>query len=139
METFTLELFYVYNSTGHEIFAAIEDGTLFDLTGADEITFYFKEDGVFSFLFHERGEIFGRFTKIDPYKNVMMDWNVIGFDKPDERDTKLELSIEQEEGNKSRLTVLNTEIKTEVSFEAKKTSWQEILENFEKELLKGKN
>lgn len=133
-ETYTVDLTYVYGNSLHEVFKRIEDGTVFDLTGADEITFYFKEGGAFSLLFHERGEIFGTITKIIPDEKVEMLWNVTGFDKPEERNTELTLSIESIEEDKTQLSVLNTGIKNKESFEAKQRAWKEILEDFEKEL-----
>ena len=134
-DTFTLTLFSEYNISPHQLFQKIEDGTIFDLTGADEITFYFKEDGAFSLLFHERGEIFGTITKIIPDEKVEMVWNVTGFDKPDERNTLLEVIIEKIDENKSRLTIINSEIQNKESFDAKERAWKEILEDLEKEFI----
>jgi len=133
-ENYSINLSHLYNATPHQIFRKIEDGTVFDLAGADEITFYFKEDGAFSLLFHNRGEIFGTITKIIPDEKVEMLWNVTGFDKPEERNTRLELIIEPMEENKSCLTVLNTGIINKESFEAKERAWKEILEDIEKEI-----
>ena len=134
-DTFTLSLSRTYNSAPNELFQKIEDGTLFDLTGADEITFYFKEDGAFSLLFHNRGEIFGTITKIIPDEKVEMLWNVTGFDKPEERNTELTLSIEKIDDNKTTLSVLNTGIKHKEAYDAKEKAWKEIFEDLEKELM----
>ena len=138
-DTFTLSLSKTYTSTPHELFSRIEDGTLFDLTGADEITFYFKEDGAFSLLFIDRGEIFGTIKKIIPNEKVEMIWNVTGFDKPEERNTELVLSMELTEENKTWFSVLNTGIKHKDAFEAKERAWKEILEDLQKELLPNTN
>lgn len=132
-ETFTLNLTQTYSHSPKEIFKKIEDGTLFDLTGADEITFSFKEGGAFSLLFNNRGEIFGTITKIIPNEIVMMIWNVVGFGNANERDTILELIIDKIEENKSRLTVVNSGIINKQSFDKKERSWIEILEDLQKE------
>lgn len=133
-DTLTLSLSHMYKSSSQEVFAKIEDGTLFDLTGADEITFYFKEEGAFSFLFHNRGEIFGTITKIIHNEKVEMLWNVTGFDKPEERNTELTITIEKTDDNMATLSVLNTGIKHKEAYEAKERAWKEILEDLEKEL-----
>lgn len=132
-DTYTLTLSSEYNSTSNQIFKKIEDGTVFDLTGADEITFYFKEDGAFSLLFHERGEIFGTITKIITDEKIEMLWNVTGFDKPEERNTILEIIIERIDENKSRLAIINSGIQNKESFDAKESAWKEILEDLQKE------
>ncbi len=132
-QSFTLNLSHTYNCCPEKVFKKIEDVTLFNLTGADDITFVFKEDGAFSFLFNNRGEIFGMITKIIPNEIVLINWNVVGFDNTDERDTKLELIIDKIDENKSRLTIVNSGISNKKSFDKKEKAWIEILEDLEKD------
>ena len=42
------------------VYSLIRNGTLFKLTGADDINFDFRKSGIFSLQFLNRGNIYGR-------------------------------------------------------------------------------
>jgi len=114
-----------YNANTNAILNLFKDGTIFKLTGADEINFDFCEGGKFLLVFNNRGKIFGSFIKITKDK-LILDWNVEGFNRPCEINTLLDISFTQN-GNKCSLNLEHTKIFNKESAEAKNIAWREIL------------
>lgn len=124
-----------FNTTPGNLFALIQKGVLFKLTGADEIEFDFREGGVFSLKFSERGHIFGSFEKIIPDEKIVLYWNVKGFYSNDEIDTEVDITIKKlETESYTLLTINHTGKMEEKSFQAKKSAWKEILSEIDNEL-----
>ena len=69
---------------------------LFGLTGAGDIQSNFVPGGAFCLMFRNRGAISGQFSRITA-DSVMLDWNVAGFQRPDETGTAVEIRIAQNE------------------------------------------
>src|SRR5438067_6217780 len=86
-----------FSVSAEAVFELVKSGMLFELTGADEINFDFWEGGVFHLLFKDRGHIDGTFVEIIPASKILLSWNVEGFGKPSENDTKVSVSIEENE------------------------------------------
>ena len=115
-----------YTESHENIFLRIQDGSLFRLTGADEVTFDFSEGGRFELSFKGRGRISGRFLKIIPISRVVMEWDVEGFGRPDERGTTVWITLLENDA-RTTLTIEHREIPTEESANSKKKAWKEIL------------
>ena len=133
---FHFTLSHKYNTTPDKIFTLIRNGTLFKLTGADKILFDFREEEYFSLMFTNKGSIYGEFLQIIPDEYVSLLWSINGFDREDETDTIVNISLL--ENNGTTLTIEHTGIKNEQAFIAKKSAWKEILEELEKEIQKEK-
>jgi len=103
----------------------IQEGNLFKLTGADKIEFDFREEGSFILIFNGRGQIDGKFVKIIPDKLIELSWNVTGFGRTPEINSKVLISINEDE--KSSITILHTDIQNHDGALAKQTAWTEIL------------
>lgn len=106
------------------------DNTVFKLTGADEIQNDFRNSGMFYLKFNDRGSIHGHYIKITEDK-IILNWNVEGFNRPKEIDTKLEISL-NENGDNCLLTLSHKNIKHEEAAKAKEIAWTEILDEMEK-------
>lgn len=130
MSGFNFTISHKYNVPKNKIFNFISDGTLFRLTGADKILFDFKEGNYFSLIFNGRGSIYGEFLRIIPDEYISLLWSVNGFDREDETDTIVNITLDNKEG--TILTIEHTGIKNESAFIAKKSAWNEILEELEK-------
>lgn len=123
----TLSFQKSFRANSDAIFNLLKDGTVFKLTGADEIAFSFAEEGLFCFTFHNSGKIFGTFISISP-SQIIMDWNVEGFQRPDETHTLLTITLREEEG-KCHLSLSHTHIIYEEAATAKEKAWGKILED----------
>jgi uncharacterized protein YndB with AHSA1/START domain len=126
----TISISQAYETSAERIFELIKSGALFELTGADEINFDFWEGGSFHLLFKNRGHIDGTFEQIIPQKKILLNWNVEGFERLSEHDTKAILLIE---GN-ATLTVEHSGIKNAEATSAKKKAWIEILRDLNKRI-----
>ena len=115
-----------YTASSEAIYSMIAEGKLFKLTGADEITFDFSENGPFELKFTGRGRIHGQILKLIPNEKVVLQWDVDGFDMDLERDTKVWITILHTQGH-TTVTIEHREIPTEESAAAKKKAWPEIL------------
>jgi uncharacterized protein YndB with AHSA1/START domain len=104
------------------------------LTGADKVVYDFREGGEFKLSFFGRGEISGTIEEIIPYHRIVLRWNVSGFNKPDEVDTRVIILMTTEKG--TMVSIEHSEIKNEEAAEAKRKSWKEILSSLKK-LLEG--
>lgn len=100
------------------------------LTGADEVVYDFNVGGVFSLQFRGRGEISGIIEEIIPYHRITLDWNVNGFNRPDENHTKVVILIGTVNG--TTVSIEHSGVENEESAEAKRKSWKEILEEMNK-------
>ncbi|MBS1516723.1 MAG: SRPBCC domain-containing protein [Bacteroidetes bacterium] len=117
------------NSDKDVIMNLFRDGTVFKLTGADEINFDFHEEGEFNLIFRSRGKIFGSFVKISD-NELILDWNVEGFNRPPESNTALKISLLQND-DMCTLTLEHRNISNEEAASAKKLAWTEILDEME--------
>ncbi len=122
-----------YDDAPDEIYTRIRDGKLFELTEADSVTFDFSENAAFECDFADRGRISGRFIKIIPNSKVVMEWDVEGFERPDEKGTKVWITILGSE-NRTTLTIEHREIPSEESAEAKRRAWEGILQELSKSI-----
>ena len=112
----------VFNFLGTEKFMS--------LTGADEIAYDFREGGEFRLSFGSRGEIFGTVEEIIPYHRIVLNWNVTGFNRPEETDTKVIILMTTAKG--TTLSIEHSEIKNEEAGDAKRIAWREILSELKK-------
>jgi hypothetical protein len=129
---YTIFLKRKYNTHPDAVFNLFTNGTVFRLTGADLIQSDYSENGLFCLTFNQRGKIHGRFLSIESGK-ITIEWNVIGFNKPDENNTIVEIVL-QIESNGCLLTLNHTNIKNEEGAGAKQRAWNEILRNLENEI-----
>ena len=114
----------VFNFLGTEKFMS--------LTGANEIVYDFREGGEFRLSFPGRGEIFGTIDEIIPYHRIDLRWNVTGFNRPDETDTRVIILMTSSKG--TMVSIEHSEIKNEEAAEAKRKAWKEILGEVKKML-----
>ena len=117
-----------YKTTSNTIYNHIQNGLLFKLTGADEIEFEFCAGGAFSLSFQNRGRIYGKFGSIIPNEEIVLEWNVNGFNREDESTQVKIILNENSEG--VLLNVNHSGIKSSQSFTAKEQAWKEILTEF---------
>ena len=115
------------------VYSLIRNGTLFKLTGADDINFDFRKSGIFSLQFLNRGNIYGTFLEIIPNRKVSLDWNVNGFGRDEEIGTKVIFSIIKIDKG-IIIEAVHTGIRNKISANAKHKSWTEILKNMKQEL-----
>ncbi|MBX7047284.1 MAG: SRPBCC domain-containing protein [Ignavibacteria bacterium] len=132
-KNYTLSLSHEYQVSPEKVYEKIQDGTIFKLAGCDDLLHEFAVDAPVAMFFNDRGQIFGTYKEIVKNKKVVLDWNVTGFDKPEELNTRLQITLSPKEKNKTSLSLTNSEIKNEASYEAKKKAWEEILDDLEKE------
>jgi uncharacterized protein YndB with AHSA1/START domain len=116
-----------YPVSAAELFELIKTGTLFELTGADEIHFDFWEGGHFKLIFNNRGEIFGIILHIIPNEKIVLDWNVDGFEKEPERNTQVTISLKEDQ--ETTLSIDHTGILIPEAVAAKERAWKEILQD----------
>lgn len=126
-KTYTISLEKIYAAEPAVIFSLFRNGTVFKLTGAHSIQCDFKPDGFFCLTFNERGTIHGRFVKITP-GDILMEWNVDGFERPQEIETLVEIRIRKYKG-KCVLTLCHKNILHADAAAAKQQAWKEILDN----------
>ena len=110
------------------IFNKIRDNSFFKFTGADEIQNDFVKGGKFRLIFHKRGEIFGSFLEVSA-ETILIDWNVNGFQRDDEINTLVKISI-QKLGHNHVLNLSHENILSDDSAKVKFSSWNEVLDNF---------
>ncbi|CAN5571118.1 hypothetical protein BH10BAC5_BH10BAC5_13430 [soil metagenome] len=115
-----------------EIIVMFKDNSVFRLTGADKIVSDFTNDRSFDLQFTEKGRIWGRFLKISE-NELILEWNVDGFEKPSERNTVLHIKFTEEDG-KCKLVLDHYKIVHKEAAEAKRRGWSEILEEMEAHL-----
>ena len=124
-----IEVSQEYKTTPETLFSVIENGALFELTGADKISVDFKVNGKFILEFNNRGTISGVITHIISPNQLWMKWDVEGFGMETEKDTQVKISILKR--SKTELTLNHGGIKTKASAEAKKKAWTEILNDLQ--------
>jgi hypothetical protein len=131
---YNISLTKTYNTGVETILNLFRDSTVLKLTGADDIQSDFKAGGPFRLTFNNRGTIHGHFIKISD-NELILEWNVEGFQRPEEIKTIVEISLRQDDG-KCILTLNHKNIMQTDSADAKQRAWTEILENMERELSK---
>ncbi len=129
-ENRTVCLSHSYNLCPEFFFEQIRNGTLFRLTGANEIDApEFQEGGFFKLLFNERGTISGSIIHLSD-SQLWLKWNVDGFGRAPEHDTEVRISMLH--SDKTELTLEHRGIKSNESAVAKERAWTEILKELEK-------
>ena len=118
-----------YTFSKYKIIDLFRDQRFFQLTGADTIETTFKIGGPFRLIFNNRGIISGHFVKISD-DEIILDWNVDGFDKPKEVGTSVTIKLERL-GEGSKLILNHTNIQHSEAAAAKKKAWTEILDAIE--------
>ena len=113
-----------------EIFELFENTTVFRLTGASHIQVDFRTGGLFCLTFNGRGIINGQFIKITT-RNIIIEWNVDGFQRPKEIKTLVEISLRKKSEKKCVLTLHHKNISDEGAAAAKQRAWTEILDDME--------
>ena len=126
---FTVNLSRTYSCTSNTIHELFVDGSVFKLTGADEKFSDFKNENTFRLIFSNRGEIFGHIIKNEIH-HLIFEWNVKGFDKPEEINRLLDLNFMESE-NGVELILQHSEIKNSAAAEAKLKAWTEILKKID--------
>ena len=136
METYSVKLEKIFYSSRKNILDMFRNNTVFRLTSADKVENDFRTGGAFDLKFSDRGRVFGKFIKISD-DEIIINWNVEGFDLPKETGTVIKFTI-TEENEKCILKLEHINIVNKESAEAKKEGWTEILDDMEKELSTGK-
>lgn len=130
-ENITVSAEMVYNAKPNALFAAIEDGTVFKLTGAKEVKSDFREGGKYYLDFGDRNGqhcfIEGEFRKIVPEKVVSLVWNVNGFRAVPDKNTEVTFTIIDLSPDTTKLQITHERIPTQESADGKEKSWNEIL------------
>ena len=114
------------------VFSLFEDGTVFKLTGANQLEHNIRRGGIFNLTFNDRGVISGKILELTVPK-IVFEWNVEGFNRPDENATFLEIKIEKK-GDTSVLILRHDNILDAGAASAKKRAWTEILDKMEEML-----
>lgn len=122
----------IFKSNSKSILNLFKDGTVFRLTGADVIQFDFREGEKFQLTFKHRGKIYGSFTKISD-DELIIDWNVEGFNRPKESNSLLKISLFQKD-DQCELKLGHSNILNKEAAIAKKNAWTEILNDIEKKI-----
>jgi len=128
MFTISLTKTYAKPVTIRQLFG---DDILFRLTGADEISSEFETGAAFRLTFNDRGIIHGQFIKIGG-DEVVLEWNVEGFQRPGETKTVVEISL-VEDNRQCVLSLKHGNIMSNESAAAKERAWGELLDDIEKE------
>lgn len=118
------------NSNVTAVFNLLGSEKFLSLTGANKVTYDFSEGGEFKLTFHGRGEIFGTVDEIIPYHRIVLNWNVTGFNRPDETNTKVIILMTTTQG--TTVSIEHAEIKNEEAGDAKRKAWKEILSSLKK-------
>ena len=120
-----------YKTSAADIFSLLRAGKLFKLTGAENVTFDFSENGAFDLAF-KSGKVHGQFMKIIENEKVIMEWDSEGFNREPEKGTKVWITILGNGKPESTVTIEHREIPTQESAQSKEKSWKRILEELEK-------
>lgn len=133
-QTHTVSLEVLYNQKPESVLNLFKDHTVFKLTGANEIHADFRTGGSFSFIFINRGTIYGKFIKIADTE-IIMDWNVEGFQRPAEINTLVNISLQENEGS-CLLSLVHQHIANQEAALAKQRAWKEILDKINNILIR---
>jgi len=132
-DQFTISLTRSYPVASAVIVDLFKNNTVFELTGADTIENNFKTGGSFHLGFNNRGSIHGHFLSITN-NEIILEWNVDGFNKPQEIKTNVQISWRQE-GTNCVLTLIHKNIAHEEAAKAKEKAWTEILDDIGKKIM----
>lgn len=136
-EHLTVRLEREYATSASVLFSAIADGTLFELTGANDVSLDFRDGGEYYLDFGERNGkhcfITGQFTSIIPDTLVILTWNVAGFRSDPDVDTVVTFAIAGSNGS-SKLSLTHEDIKSQESADGKSQGWKEVLDDLEARL-----
>jgi uncharacterized protein YndB with AHSA1/START domain len=119
-----------YNAEKTKVFELIKSGVLFELTGANEISFDFWEGGTFQLIFSDRGEISGTINEIVNDERIVLNWNVNGFGREPERNTTVVISLH----DATTLNIHHSKIMNHEAKEAKIRAWSEILNEIKEKI-----
>ncbi len=125
-----------FNASREDIINLFRNNTVFKLTSADKIENDFRTGGSFDLEFKGRGRVFGKLIKVSA-NEIILDWNVKGFNMPAESGTVAAFNLTEENG-KCLLKLEHTNILHKESADAKREGWTEILDDLEKELSTAK-
>jgi hypothetical protein len=131
-KTHTVYLQRTYTAETRAVLDLFKDTTVFKLTGADDIQADFKPGGLFCLAFNGRGTIHGQFITTT-HKDIIMEWNVEGFQRPREIKTLVEISVYSDNG-KCILTLSHKNIVHAEAAAAKRRAWTEILDEIEQKI-----
>jgi hypothetical protein len=120
-----------YSSLPERIFNLFKEGTVFKLTGADQITADFKTGGLFELRFLNRGIIKGSFSEIIQDKKIILLWDVEGFNLQPETGTIVTILIHSKKPG-CTLELYHDKIKQSESASRKTKAWKEILDALKK-------
>lgn len=130
--TYNISVQKTYNESAETIFNLFMDGTVFKMTGADNIECDFKAGGQFRLMFNQRGVIYGQFIQLMK-NNIVIEWKVEGFQKPSEIHTLVEINL-SENNSACILTIRHKNIIHKDSASAKQKAWTEILDDIERKV-----
>jgi uncharacterized protein YndB with AHSA1/START domain len=115
-----------YQASPASLFQAIASGQVWQLTGAQDIAFEFREGGLFKLGFGARGVISGAFLQIVPAESVVLTWHVAGFERPDEASEVMFTVSSAAHG--AQLEIEHRNIASRDSLRAKSFAWDAILQ-----------
>ena len=129
---FEINLTKTYTANLSAIINLFRDNTIFEFTGANEIESDFNTFGKYHLTFSDRGIIYGQFIKIEE-NELVLEWNVEGFQRPTELKTILSIHLQQN-NEQCILTLSHKNIVEADSADAKRRAWKEVLEGLELKL-----
>jgi hypothetical protein len=132
IKPYSITLTRSYNADPAAIMDLFRNNTVFELTGANEIQSDFKTGGTFRLTFNNRGIIYGIFTKISE-DEIILDWNVEGFQRPAEINTTVEINLRKDHAN-CILIFNHKNIAHVEAANAKEKAWTKIFDNIEKRI-----
>ena len=131
-ETFEILLREEYKCRIIDLQKLVKSNLIFELTGADQIEGNMSLNSLFSLHFHQRGKIFGKVISATE-NEFNLEWNVTGFNKPDEVKTIVKIKL-IENRTSSSLEIKHSLIKNYKAKLAKEKAWREILENIKNKI-----
>ena len=103
------------------------EGDYFNSQERRPYNFTFSENGPIIELLFKSGKVTGQFVKIIENEKIVMEWNSEGFNRPDEKSTKVWINLLGDE-KLATVTIEHREIPTPESAQSKEKSWTRILE-----------
>ena len=131
---FLVDLVHEYEATCEEVFSAIADGGLFQITGPvpETLRMDFHEGGDWSLQWQSQGETgmgSGTFLEISPHNKVVFTWSTDGCNAPAQADTLVTIELTETNG-KTRVHLLHTGFDNAESLEDHLGGWTQCLENW---------
>lgn len=91
-ETFKIVLREEFKCRIFDLQKLVKSTLIYELTGADQIESDMSLNSLFNLHFHQRGRIFGKVVS-STENEIILDWNVTGFNKPDEINTIVKIKL----------------------------------------------